>query len=134
MAEKEISTELKSHFLRLYQIALCDEHFSKLEWKMLYKFGEERHVPKEEMDKLLLSPSEKLVIPNDLLMRLEYLYDFARMIWVDGKVTEEELETFKKYCRKFEIDIARIDDLTEHLIDCAKRGESKDKVISDLNL
>lgn len=35
-----ISIELKSHFLRLYQIAFSDDNFDILEMQMLYKFAE----------------------------------------------------------------------------------------------
>ena len=35
-----ITTELKSHFLRLYQMAFSDDNFDVLEMQMLYKFAE----------------------------------------------------------------------------------------------
>ena len=52
----QISENLKAHFLRLYQMAICDDNFSKLELKMLYRFAEERGVTAKNLDEVLLSP------------------------------------------------------------------------------
>jgi len=52
-----ITTELKSHFLRLYQMAFSDDNFDLLELQMLYKFAEERGVTKEQLNEILLNPS-----------------------------------------------------------------------------
>ena len=53
-----ISTELKSHFLRLYQIAFTDDNFDVLELQMLYKFAEERGISKDQLNDILLHPSQ----------------------------------------------------------------------------
>jgi hypothetical protein len=50
-----ITLELKSHFLRLYQMALSDDQFDVLELQMLYHFADERGIPREELDKLFLN-------------------------------------------------------------------------------
>jgi hypothetical protein len=64
----KISNELKSQFLRLYELALVDSDFSPLERKMLYNFAAERGVEKSELDKILLSPLGKMEIPEDIEM------------------------------------------------------------------
>ena len=102
MEKYQISTEIKSHFLRLFQMALVDDNFSPLELKKLYLFAEERGIPKEELDKILLTPSENTDIPEKIETRIEYLYDLARMALADGIIHEDEKNTLKKYCRKFE--------------------------------
>lgn len=128
-----ISTELKSHFLRLYQIAFSDDNFDVLEMQMLYKFAEERGVTKEQLNEILLNPSHNSSIPETLELRVEYLYDLAIMIWADGKVTEDEYTTLKKYCKKFEFLDENITDLADYLLDCAKEGISKEKIIKDIS-
>jgi arylamine N-acetyltransferase len=129
-----MSIQLKSHFLRLYQMALTDDQFDVLELQMLYHFADERGIPKEELDKLFLNPiNTELSIPENLDTRIEYLYDFARIIWADEKVTDDELNMLKKYCRKFNFLDENINELTGYLIDCVKKGISKEEIINQLN-
>lgn len=129
-----ITLELQSHFLRLYQIALSDDQFDVLELQMLYHFADERGIPKEELDKLFLNPiNTELSIPENLDTRIEYLYDFAKIIWADGKITEDELNMLKKYCRKFNFLNENINDLSTYLIDCVKKNISKEEIINQLN-
>ncbi|MDC8002728.1 hypothetical protein POV27_01570 [Aureisphaera galaxeae] len=127
-----ISTELKSHFLRLYQIALSDEDFDVLELRMLYKFAEDRGISKVQLNGLLLSPDSYSTIPETLEGRVEYLYDLALMIWADGKVTEDEYNTLKKYCKKFDFEDDKIIPITEYLLECANKKVSKDDILNNL--
>jgi len=129
-----MTIELKSHFLRLYQIALADENFDVLELQMLYNLADERGIPKEELDKMFLSPiNNDLNIPNDLNTRVEYLYDLARIMWADEKITLDEMNSLKKYCKKFDFLEDNIDELVEYLIDCVKKGIKKEDIINQLN-
>ena len=128
-----ISTELKSHFLRLYQMAFSDDNFDVLEMKMLYKFAEERGLTKHQLNDLLLNPSHDSSIPESLEKRVEYLYDLAVMIWADEKVTDDEYATLKKYCKKFEFLDENINDLADYLLDCAKKKMSKEDIIKEIN-
>ena len=129
-----ISIQLKSHFLRLYQMALTDDNFDILELQMLYHLAEERGIPKEELDKLFLNPvNQEADIPEDLNIRIEYLYDLTRIMWADGKITDDELNTLKKYCKKFEFLDDNIDELSSYLIDCVQKGIDKKEIINQLN-
>src|SRR5690349_20568050 len=97
--EATISTELQSHFLRLYQIACSDENFDVLEMKQLYKFAEQRGVDTEHLNSILINPVQRMEVPTSIEKRIEFLYDLAIMIWVDKVVTEDEYNLLKKYCR-----------------------------------
>lgn len=129
-----ISIQLKSHFLRLYQMALTDDNFDILELQMLYHLAEERGIPREELDKVFLNPvNQEVDIPEDLNIRIEYLYDLTRIMWADGKITDDELNTLKKYCKKFEFLDENIDELSSYLIDCVQKGINKKEIINQLN-
>ncbi|PWK18572.1 hypothetical protein [Xanthomarina spongicola] len=128
-----ISTELKSHFLRLYQMAFSDDNFDVLEMQMLYKFAEERGVTKVELDNILLNPSHETAIPEMVEDRLEYLYDLAIMIWVDGIVTQDERNTLRKYCVKFGFLEENIDELTGFLLENAEKGIAKGELLKLMN-
>lgn len=129
-----ITLELKSHFLRLYQMALADDQFDILELQMLYHFADERGIPKEELDKLFLNPVNiEFIVPEALSTKIEYLYDLTRIIWADGKVTDDELNMLRKYCRKFNFLEENINDLSSYLIDCVQKNIGKEEIINQLN-
>lgn len=128
----ELTTELKSHFLRLYQMAFSDDNFDVLEMQMLYKFAEERKISKQELDNILLSPYHESTIPETLELKIEYLYDLAVMIWADEIVTDDEINTLKKYCVKFGFLEENVTELSEFLINNAKRNIDKERVLNQL--
>ncbi|MEP3211157.1 MAG: hypothetical protein ABJN95_18360 [Maribacter sp.] len=132
MAEMNISIEIKSHFLRLYQMAFADDNFDVLELKMLYNFAEERGLSKGQLNEILLNPSQESAIPESLDEKIEYLYDLALMIWADGIVTEDEINTLKKYCLKFEFLKENIDDICEFLLENAKVKISLKELIAKM--
>lgn len=133
MENNSISAEVKSHFLRLYQIAFSDDDFHVLELQMLYKFAEDRGLSREQLDDILLNPSHDSSIPDTVEKRVEYLYDLAIMIWADQVVTDDEYNTLKKYCKKFEFLDDNITQLADYLLDCAKRNVSKEEIMNNIN-
>ena len=128
-----ISIELKSHFLRLYQMAFSDDNFDVLEMQMLYKFAEERGISKEQLNEILLHPSHDSSNPDSIEKRVEYLYDLAVMIWADKEVTDDEYITLKKYCKKFEFLDDNITELADYLLNCAKKEIPKEEIIKSVN-
>ena len=125
-----ITTELKSHFLRLYQMAFSDDNFDQLELKMLYAFAKDRGISSQELDEVLLNPSHETEIPQEIETRVEYLYDLAVMILADGKIHDDEKVTLRKYCKNFEF--INVDELTDYLLECAKKKMSKSQVINSI--
>lgn len=127
-----ITAELKGHFLRLYQMAMTDEDFSPSEWKMLYELAANKGIDKQNLDEILLNTTGQVEIPNDISKRIEYLYDLALMIWIDGEATPDEITTLKKYCRKFEFLEENIDELAKYLLESAKIKKSKEQILAEL--
>lgn len=128
-----ISTKLKSHFLRLYQMAFADDNFDVLEMQMLYKYAENRGITKNELNDILLHPAHNSEIPEELNEKIEYLYDLALMIWADGKVTEDEQHTLNKYCLKFGFLEENISELSAFLLEKAREGISKTELLRLIN-
>ncbi len=115
-------------------MALSDDQFNVLELQMLYHFADERGIPKEELDKLFLNPvSIEFAVPENLNTKIEYLYDLTRIIWADEKITDDELNMLRKYCRKFDFVEENINDLSDYLIDCVQKNIGKEEIISQLN-
>lgn len=132
MEEIITSAELKSHFLRLYQIALSDDNFSHLEMQLLYKFAEERAISKIELDTILTGYTGDVVIPETLENKIEYLYDFAIMIWEDKIVNIDEKIALKKYIKNFGFFEENVEDLASYLLESAKQGKPKNEILKEL--
>ena len=132
MENLDIPTELKSHLLRLYQMAITDDNFDPLELQMLYKFAEERGLTKDQLNQIISNPPEMAEIPKSIEKRIEYLYDLAVMIWADEKITEDEEITLRKYCKKFEFLEENISALSQYLLQSAKEGKLKETIILEL--
>ncbi|WP_144281334.1 hypothetical protein [Chryseobacterium echinoideorum] len=129
-----ISENLKAHFLRLYQMAICDEDFSPLELKMLYKSAEERGISQKNLDEILLNPiNSKNLIPESLDEKVEYLYDLTAMIWADGIVSPNEYSALQKYVAMFGFLEENINDIVDYFIEAVKTGKTKTEIINDLN-
>ncbi|SEO16271.1 hypothetical protein SAMN05216436_1407 [bacterium A37T11] len=131
--ETTVNTELKSHFLRLYQMACADENFDIMEMKLLYRFAEERGIDAQHLNNILTNPVQKMELPKSIEKRIEYLYDLAIMIWIDKEVTEDEYNLLKKYCRTFEFLSENVAEISEYLIDCAKKEKRLYEVLQSLN-
>lgn len=124
--------ELKSHFLRLYQMALSDDNFSHLEMQLLYKFAQERGVSQLELENILTGHSGKVTIPESIEKRIEYLYDFALMIWADDIVTDDERIALNKYILKFEFLEENVEALSTYLLENAKQDTPKEAILKEL--
>lgn len=129
----QISEYLKAHFLRLYQMALCDDDFSPLELKMLYKTAEEKGIPSANLDEILLNPiNSKSIVPETIEEKVEYLFDLTAMIWADGEVSENEYSTLKKYIAMFGFMEENIENIADYFIEAVKQGKTKNDILNDL--
>jgi len=129
-----MNDDMKSHFLNLYSIALSDCQIDTTELDLLFKFGEERGVPREDIEKIILHPNKvKFVIPEDIMTKVEYLYDFARMIWADKRVVPFEETTLQKFCVKFGFEENNSKNIANFLIEEAKKETPKSQIFGIVN-
>ena len=126
-----MTPELQSHFLNLYSMALADSQFDEKEIAILYRIGEDKGIPKEKIDSLLLNPnlSEHFDLPTTISDKVEYLYDYAKMILADGVVHEDEIKTLEKFCLKFQFEDQNVSTIAQLLIEAAKNGISKNELL-----
>lgn len=128
-----IPENLKAHFLRLYQMAICDEDFSPLELKMLYKTAEERGISAKKLDEILLNPiNSKSLIPQTIEEKVESLFDLTVMIWADGMVSENEYSALQKYVAMFDFLEENVKDIADYFIEAVKQGKTKTDILNDL--
>jgi len=126
-----MTSELQTHFLNLYSMALADSKFDEKEISILYRLGEERGIPKETIDAMLLNPplSEHLHLPDTLSDKIEYLYDYAKMILADGVVHDDEINTLEKFCIKFQFEEKNVPAIAQLLIEAARNNIPKNDLL-----
>ena len=128
-----IADKLKSHFLNLYSLALADTHVDTIELEMLFKLGEERGVVREDIEELILNPDKvKPFVPEDTLTKVEYLYDFVKIILADGIIDEREEATLKKFCLQFGFEEENIPTIMKFLIEEGKKGTDKTLIMQQV--
>lgn len=129
----QISENLKAHFLRLYQMAICDDNFSKLELKMLFRFAEERGITAKNLDEILLNPVDtKNALPQTLEDKIEYLYDLVLMIWADDHVDDNERSALEKYIKLFGFVEENVSAIANYLLEAVKSGKTKSDILYEL--
>lgn len=129
----EPTESLKAHFIRLYQMAICDDNFSPLELKSLYKSAEDRGISPKNMDEILLNPvNSKITIPESIEEKVDSLYDLTLMIWADGEVSPNERTSLEKYVLMFGFMEENSLQIVDYLIDSVKEGKSKNDIFNDL--
>ena len=133
MENNQITENLKAHFLRLYQMAVCDDDFSALELKMLYKCAEERGISSKNLDEILLNPINlKSLVPQTIEEKVDYLYDLTAMIWADGIVSPNEYAAMEKYVIMFGFMEENATAIVDYLIEAVKMGKNKSEILYEL--
>ncbi|MGP2570717.1 hypothetical protein ACT4R9_05960 [Ornithobacterium rhinotracheale] len=112
---------LKNHLVNLYLIALSDGHFDPEELEVILKISEERGVSREEFEKTIVQPNVSFHIPNGFMERIQFLYDFVKVILADGKIEPEEERSFMQFCGKFGFESEESEELFNWLIEAAKK-------------
>ncbi|MGE8527376.1 hypothetical protein [Chryseobacterium rhizosphaerae] len=133
MENIQITENLKAHFLRLYQMAICDDDFSPLELKMLYKSAEERGISSKNLDEILMNPINlKSLTPQTIEEKIDYLYDLTVMVWADGIVSPNEYSAMEKYVLMFGFLEENVKAIVDYLIEAVKLGKSKTDILFEL--
>lgn len=129
----QIPENLKAHFLRLYQMAICDDNFSSLELKMLYRFAEERGITSKNLDEILMNPVDtKNALPHTLEDKVDYLYDLVLMIWADHQVDDNERSALEKYIKLFGFVEENALAIADYLLEAVKNGKTKSDILYEL--
>jgi len=85
------------HFANIVQIAKKDNKITKGEQKLLDKLAISLHINEVEYQILLEAPEKyPLNPPVSYDERIERLYHLTKMIFADGKVSEDEVKLMRK--------------------------------------
>ena len=128
-----ISVDLKNHLLNMYLIAMSDSEFAESEMLMILDIIEKKGISKEEFERIIINPTNiPFAVPEDTVMKIEYLFDFARIIWADGIIVENEKIALTNYCVKFGFEGEAAEQLAEWLLELSKNSLSKDQLHEEI--
>ncbi|WP_250630041.1 tellurite resistance TerB family protein [Rhodoflexus caldus] len=129
-----MTEELKGYFKNLYRMMLSDDDIHEQELSMLYQLAIDKGFTEQDIDSFLGEPieSDEMFAPHDTLIKIEYLYDLARMAWADGNIDDREKDTLLRFCTAFGFAEENIPLIIEFLLEEAKRGASKQSVMEQV--
>lgn len=106
-------------------MALSDVEITTSELEELYHIGQERGIAKEEINEIILNPDKvQFYFPETLEEKVEYLYDFVKIIFADGKVDSNEQRLLNAFIIKFGFHEEHSENICAFLI-----SSFKDKII-----
>lgn len=111
-------------------MALSDMQIDTTELEIIYKIVQTKGVDKSAIDEIILNPDKvKFTPPDSIEEKILYLYDFAKIVISDGIVDNNEKNTLKIFCIKFEFEDENIDSIVEFLIESAKNKLQNEDII-----
>jgi len=123
---------IESHFLNLYAMALCDTQFDIKELNVILTIAKEKGVDELQFREVLLNPDKvQFQVPESMEKKIEYLYDYARVILADGKIESNEDHTFRLICSRFGFDSEYIDDIIAFLYERARNQITLNDVLDE---
>lgn len=82
---------IKSHIIRLHQLALIDDLFVKEERRFLYALGRKNGIDESTVNQYLsASENTKFSLPKTDKEKIILLYEYIKMMLVDNKLDERE--------------------------------------------
>lgn len=117
----------------MYALALSDYHFDEKELEEILSIGREKGISKERFEEIIINPTAiEISYPVSFLEKVHLLFDFTRVIWADGMVTESERSSFHKFCERFGFGPEESEELFGWLLSLVKSGVNADQLESEL--
>ena len=130
---EKVTSELSSHFLNLYNIALSDTNLDTEELNFLYEFGASRGINKDSIDYVIRNPHKvKFEMPKGVYEKIECLYDFAKMILADGIIDPREINIFEAFILRFGFAQENAQEIINFLIEEAKQDTPIDVIFKNV--
>jgi hypothetical protein len=110
-SEKE--RQNRSHFKHLVAIAKLDGHISREELIFLDKIGRKNHLSPDDIASLInTSDLGDLIVPKELRIKFELLYEALEMTYADGFISEDELD----FCNDFAVKLGFKKEITTVIV------------------
>lgn len=122
----------KTQLIKLFLIAISDNDCSPEERQLLYEIGARKDFSPEEIDHLVSNPQlVKTKFPKKLSERVDFVYDLAQMILIDGTIDPRETANFYTICEAMEFCSDKAHGILNVMITGIKNGDARTKLVDD---
>lgn len=135
MSKEEINAideSLKWHFFNLYCMALSDTDFDPREAELLYTIGLEHGIDKSAINEIVVTSGIRPIQPETLEEKISYLYDMARMAWVDGIIEESETKMLRKFVVRFGFHEENADSIVAYLLESIRQKKELKEIVNEI--
>jgi len=125
------------HFASIVRLAQVDGEISEIEEKMLKRLARRFHILEEHYKEILKEPEQyAIATPQSYDVRIERLYDLARMIYADNVVTGEEARILRRIGVGIGFPVDNVEKVTDEAIHLVLNNNSLEdftKAIKEVN-
>ncbi len=113
--------KVKSHLVHLHQLAKIDDHIVNEEKLYLYALGEKNGCDQILVDQIIIeSEDHPFILPNNPVDRAIFLYEYIKMMLVDGKLDEREAKMCVRIAEKMNLKKSLVGALTNAIVSAAE--------------
>jgi uncharacterized tellurite resistance protein B-like protein len=124
--------KVKGHLKNIIHIANLDGRIDENEKNCIEKIGKKLGITPEEIQHIINDDrSYDYHAPIDLEERFEFLYDLIMMILSDNEIDENELKVFHTAAISLNININKIEEITEFLVEKVKLKEDPELIFKE---
>ncbi len=106
------------HFASIVRLALSDNVIAEEEKDLLRRIAKRLHILEDKYNEILKNPTDYPVdAPQSYDERIEHLFDLTKMMFVDGKVANEEVNVLKKVSIGLGFPIKNVEKIVNKAID-----------------
>lgn len=122
----------RSHFRNMVLIAKADGLITEDERNLLHKMGQSLSLSEEQVAEIIKNPNKLSIVPPvSREERFEQMIELVRMVQVDGKIDDKEMEVLSRVA--VGIGYEDLDDVdVESILAMIIRGEDTETILGDL--
>ena len=128
--DNEFRKRNKDHFASIVRVAMSDDVITEDEQKFLIRLANKLNISEDDYKKILKDyASHPINPPVSYDLRLERLYDLARMVMADKIRSKNEVKLLRKFCVGLGFHAVNVKYISKKALDLVKRGDDIDEFI-----
>ena len=128
--DNEFRKRNKDHFAAIVRVAMSDDIITEEEQKFLNRLANKLNISVDDYKKIMKDyASHPINPPVSYDLRLERLYDLARMVMADKIRSKNEVKLLRKFCVGLGFHAVNVKYISKKALDLVKRGDDIDEFI-----
>ena len=114
-------------------MVVADNKTDPKEMELLYQIGRDYGVTNDEINDAIINSKVDLYSPEDVDEKIRFLYQMARIAWIDGEVVKPEKDLLKQTASRFGFLDENLDGIADFLLNKAEVNTPVEDVIKEIN-